>query len=392
MYPRGGDCVVTLQTADLLREKGHEVRLYAMDFPDNLPLPDCSGYASQVSFDGGLGDKLKAVKRLMGKGDIKASFSKVMDDFKPDVVHLHNIHSYLSPVIGEIAAAKGARVVWTQHDFKLICPAYSCRRPDGTNCEECFGGYLAVTRHKCMKGSTTASFVAKQEAKHWNLKRLQKFTSSFICPSGFMAERLSRSGVAKEYLKVLSNFANPEKYVGYDVNETPEDYFCYVGRLSSEKGVATLLKAVRLAGVKLKVAGTGPMEEELKNMYADVPDIEFLGQLDSAGVARLLRDAAASVMPSECYENNPLGVIESLCLGAPVIGAEIGGVPELIRDDADGLRRGVTFPSRDATALAEILRHFNPAEFNRSEIAQRARDTYSADRHYEQLMKIYSPD
>lgn len=391
MYPRGGDCVVTLQTAELLRRNGHEVRLFAMDYPDNLPLEDASGYASRVSFEGSIGQKLKAVDRLMGKGDIRKSFAKVMDEFKPDVVHLHNIHSYLSPVIGEIAASKGARVVWTQHDFKLICPAYSCRRPDGSNCEECFSGKLQVTRHRCMKGSLAASFIASLESSKWNKSRVQKFTSAFICPSDFMASCLLKSGFDPQKLVTLSNFADPAKYSSRDVNSSPEPYFCYVGRLSEEKGVATLLKAARLAGCRLKIAGSGPMEEDLKNMYADVADIEFLGHIDADGVSALLTNASASVMPSECYENNPLGVIESLCAGTPVIGADIGGIPELI-GSADGVRRGIVFPSGDPQALAEILRSFDPADFDRDTIARTARESYSPQRHYEELMKIYSPD
>lgn len=392
MYPRGGDCVVALNTAELLRSQGHEVRLFAMDYPDNLPLADAAGYASRVSFDGSLGDKLKAVRRLLGGGDIRGAFRKVIRDFRPDVVHLHNIHSYLSPAIGEEAATAGVRVVWTQHDYKLICPSYSCRRPDGRNCEECFGGNLRVVHYRCMKGSLPASLMAYQEAVKWNRRRLERFTSAYICPSEFMGECLAKSGFSEDKIQVLCNFADPAKYKDYEPNEKPEPYFCYVGRLSTEKGVATLLKAAKEAGVRLKVAGTGPLAEELERMYADTPAIEFLGHLDASGVAETLRNASASVMPSECYENNPLGVIESLCLGTPVIGAEIGGIPELLRADGAGLRRGETFPSGDEKALAAMLRSFKASDYDRKRIAERARRDFSPERHYERLMKIYAPD
>lgn len=390
MYPRGGDCVVALNTASLLRAHGHEVRLYAMDYPDNLKLPDASGYASRVSFDGSLPEKLRAVRRLMGKGDVRESFRKVMREFRPDVVHLHNIHSYLSPVIGEIAASMGVRVVWTMHDYKLICPAYSCRRPDGSNCELCFGGNLHVAHLRCMKGSYPASLIASLEAKRWNRQRLERFCSAFICPSEFMAECMNKAGFRKDLLRVLNNFADPVKFEGREPGIMPEPYFCYVGRLSEEKGVATLLRAARIAGVRLKVAGDGPLRESLQRAYEDVASIEFLGHLDASGVAEVLSRASASVIPSEWYENNPLGVIESLSLGTPVIGARIGGIPELIRDDSDGLKRGETYPAGNAEALAELLLGFKSDAYDRRRIAAAARERFSPGKHYEALMKIYS--
>ncbi len=392
MYPRGGDCIVALNTAQLLRNHGHEVRMFAMDYPDNLPLPDASGYASRVGFDGSLSSKLKAVRRLMGRGDIRSSFRKVLRDFRPDVVHLHNIHSYLSPAIGEEAAAAGVRVVWTQHDYKLICPSYSCRRPDGSNCEDCFGGNMNVTRYRCMKGSRAASFIAAQEARKWNPRRLQRFTSAFICPSEFMASCLKKGGFSPNKIVTLPNFADPAKFEGRSPDLSPENYFCYVGRLSEEKGVATLLHAARTSGVHLKIAGDGPLRRNLQENFGNSENIEFLGHLDASGVADLLIHASASVIPSEWYENNPLGVIESLSLGTPVIGADIGGIPELINPGNDGLRRGMTFPSGNAEALAQVLHNFSATGFDRRKIAQTARSQYSPQTHYTRLMKIYSPD
>lgn len=113
-------------------------------------------------------------------------------------------------------------------------------------------------------------------------------------------------------------------------------YYCYVGRLSEEKGVETLLEAATMLQHELRIAGSGPLYGKLKAKYDSWPQITFLGQLDSDGVAKLLGEAACSVLPSEWYENNPLGIIESLCAGTPVVGAEIGGIPELI-DDNNGL-------------------------------------------------------
>lgn len=389
MYPRGGDCNVALATSRLLESHGHEVRRFAMSYPDNLPLPESDTYASEVNFAGSIGSKLRAAARLMGMGDIRESFRKVMADFAPDVVHLHNIHSYLSPVIGEIAASMGARVVWTLHDYKLVCPAYSCRRPDGSVCTDCIGGRLMVMSRRCMKGSLTASALALAEARRWNRRRLERFTSVFICPSRFMAGCMARGGFNPTRLKVLSNFVDPGKIAGR-ASDGSGGYFCYIGRLSAEKGVATLLDAAAKAGVRLIVAGDGPLREGLEGRYGGCPYIRFVGHLDSAGVVRLLENATCSVIPSECNENNPLGVIESLCAGVPVIGADIGGIPELITLPGQGeAADGHIFTPGDTEALSRLLENFDATAFDRQTIAARARNRFSEETHYAGLMEAY---
>ena len=120
--------MVMMNTESLLLSAGYEVAVYAMLYPDTVDSPYKKYFASEVTFAGGLGAKVNGLKRTLGMGDITASFTKLLDDFQPDVVHLHNIHSYLSPVLGQIAHSRGIRVVWTLHDYKLLCPAYTCTR------------------------------------------------------------------------------------------------------------------------------------------------------------------------------------------------------------------------------------------------------------------------
>ena len=132
-YPRGGDCVCTLNLETLLKEKGLEVAVYAMNYPENISSPNDKYFAAEVNFAGGVSAKIAAAKRIFGMGDIIPSFKKILADFKPEVVHFNNIHSYLSPVIVKLAHESGAKTVWTMHDYKLLCPAYTCRR-DGKPC------------------------------------------------------------------------------------------------------------------------------------------------------------------------------------------------------------------------------------------------------------------
>lgn len=352
-YPRGGDCVVTLNTERLLRAHGVDVGVYAMQYPHNVESQFSRYFASQISLDGGLGAKFKALKRIMGLGDIKRSMARVLDDFKPDVVHLHNVHSYLSPVVAQMAHNRGIKVVWTLHDYKLLCPAYTCLR-EGKPCEQCFGSNKhPVVEHRCMKRSMAASVVAWAEAKRWSRAVLEKCVDAWICPSQFMARKMEQGGFDSGKLKVLCNFVDPLKLEKFKAqHEQPrDDFYCYVGRLSAEKGVSTLLQAAALMRREVRVGGSGPLIDELRHDFSSFPNIHFLGQLDAQGVSDLLGRARFSVVPSEWYENNPLSVIESLCSGTPVVGSHIGGIPELIVDGC-----GLTYPCGDAKALCDAMR------------------------------------
>ena len=378
-YPRGGDCVVVLNTEALLREHGMDAEVFAMQYPENQPARYQDSFAGEVSFGGGVGNLLGALRRTMGWGDVRCRFKEVLDDFKPDVVHLHNIHSYLSPVVGELAHRRGIRVVWTLHDYKLLCPRYDCLL-DGEPCEQCIDGSKRnVLTHRCMKGSLPASAVAWLEAHKWNRSTLEKSTDLFVCPSQFMADKMRQGGFNPDKIKVLNNFLDPVKLKRFqDIGSTAprEDYYCYVGRLAPEKGVADLLAVASRLPYKLKVAGGGPLESALRQRYGSCPNIEFLGMVDADAVARLLSGARLNVVPSQSYENNPLSVIEALCAGTPVAGACIGGIPELIDEQS-----GVVFQPFDKEAMAAAISTAMDRQWDYADIARKALARFSPDAH-----------
>ncbi len=383
-YPRGGDCVVVLNTESLLRENGVEARVFAMSYPQNLPAHYQDQFASRVTFSGSKSEQWTALKRTLGLGDVRTRFEAVLDDFKPDVVHMHNIHSYLSPVVGSLAHKRGIRVVWTLHDYKLLCPRYDCLLA-GKPCEKCFGGAKGnVITHRCMKGSLPASVVAWLEALKWNRSRLEKNTDIFICPSQFMANKMKSGGFDSRKLIVLNNFLDPVKlrqYQALDPNAAREDYYCFVGRISAEKGIEDLLEVASRLPYRLKVAGTGTLEPAMRLKYADCKHIEFLGMLDAPEVAHLLAGARLSVMPSQCYENNPLSVVESLCAGTPVVGSDIGGIPELIDSE-----NGIVFQPFDKQSLADAIATSMAQQWHHDKIASQALQRFSPDTHIHQLM------
>ena len=389
-YPRGGDCMVVLNTEAMLRECGVEVEVFAMQYPENLPARYKDRFASEVSFSGGAGNKLRALRRTLGMDDVQQRFEAVLDEFQPDVVHLHNIHSYLSPVVGQLAHRRGIRVVWTLHDYKLLCPRYDCLR-DGKPCEQCFtGSKQGVLTHRCMKGSLPASVVARMEAIKWNRRVLEKNTDLFVCPSQFMAEKMKKGGFDPAKMVVLNNFLDPVKlrhYQSMHGGTDREAHYCYVGRLSSEKGVQDLLAVASNLPYRLKVAGGGPLEQELRQQYARCENIEFLGMLDAQAVARLLSGSRFSVMPSQCYDNNPLSVVESLCAGTPVAGSDIGGIPELIGNDS-----GIVFTPFDKESLAAAITTAMTRPWDHATIARQAQERFSPAVHVQALMNtIYRP-
>ncbi len=390
-YPRGGACAVAIATKQLLESYGHTVRVFAMDYPENIKIDDDRDFASQVSFSGSIKDKIKGAKRTLGLGDVAKKARKVIEEFKPDVVHLHNVHSYLSPIAGEIAHKTGARVVWTLHDYKLLCPAYAFRRPDGTLCQECLKSKYSCLKHVCMKWGRIGTLMAALEAAVWNRKRVERFTDCFITPSKFMQNKMMEGRFPPDKITTICNFVDPNKLKIFEDSTRPKDhdtYFCYTGRLSEEKGVVTMLEAAAQANIMLKVAGRGPLMQELQQKYKTNTNIQFLGHLDAPAIASLLMGAKAAIIPSECYENNPLGVIESLCAGTPVIGANIAGIPELITPD-----NGILFTTRDTSELADILRNFDRrCPFDRNKIATKAYNDFSVETHYKKLMQAYASE
>lgn len=378
-YRRGGDCIYMLNLEQLLKQHGHEVAVFAMDYPENIETPWSKYFPQNMS-------KLMAFTRPFGSKEVRTKFNKLLDDFKPDVVHLNNIHTQLSPVIAELAHKRRIKVVWTLHDYKLLCPRYDCLRNGTEICELCFNGDKSNCKnYKCMKGSTLASMIGYKEAVIWNRERLEACTNVFICPSRFMEEKMSQGKFDKKKLLTLCNFIDVDKCKKDEHGK--ENYYCYVGRLSHEKGVNTLLEAAKQLPYKLMVIGGGPLSDELKAKANDSKgSIEFVGYKQWDEIKTLVGKARFTVIPSEWYENNPLSVIEAQCLGTPVLGANIGGIPELIDNEVTGM----TFKSRNVDDLTKKIEAMWQHSFDYQAIAQTSQTRYNSERYYQDIMKIYA--
>ena len=386
-YTRGGVEIYTIELEKLLKENGDDVGIFAMQHPLNMKSEFTSYFPSEIQVGNNKAIKglIPLIFRPFGSTEVRKKFSQLIYNFKPDIIHLNNIHTQLSPILAKIAHNYKIPVVWTIHDHKLLCPRYDCTR-DGKPCELCFYKKHNVIRYKCMKNSYIASVLAYFEAIVWSNRTLSRLTNIFICPSKFLMKNMIKGNFNPLQMISLPNFILDHKLTGYLVPR--ENYYCYIGRSSSEKGIETLLKAaIELPQFRLKIIGTGPMEDDLKERFKQA-HIEFLGYKTWNDVKSVLAGSQFMVIPSECYENNPLSVIESLCLGTPVVGANIGGIPELIEPGVNGY----TFePGNIADLKMQIINTFNFANnFDNTAIASKARETFGSTNYYNQLMKIYN--
>lgn len=375
-YRRGGDCIYTMNLEQLLKAHGHDVAVYSMDYPENEKSVWSKYWPSNMS-------KLDAFTRPFGAKQVVNGFIRFLNDFRPDVVHLNNIHTQLSPVVAKLAHERGIRVVWTLHDTKLVCPCYTCTR-EGHWCEECFTDKKAVMRHRCMPGSLPGAIIGYLEIKKWNKKRLQEYTDLFLPPSKFMMDTMIRGGYDPEKFRVLCNFIDVEKCKN-PVSDKG-DYYVYLGRVNEVKGVSTLCRAASQLPYRLVVIGNGDLLPALKAQYQDCANIEFVGQKEWNAFRPILERARFMVLPAEWSENNPLTVIESQSLGTPVLGARIGGIPELIEEGVSGM----TFRSGDVEDLKEKIRLMMGATFNYRKLATDSQARYNAETYYKNLMEMYA--
>ncbi len=337
-YRRGGDCVCTLNLEQLLKDHNHDTAVFAMQHPENFPTPWSKYFPSEIRFSPGP-NILETFRRPFGSKEVKRKFNALLDDFQPDVVHLNNIHTQLSPLIAELAHRRGIKVVWTLHDLKLLCPRYDCLRNGETICEACF-----TDKHKVLE--------------------------------------MIQGGFDRGKLHTLCNFIDVEKCA--DAAYLKKDYYCYIGRISHEKGIKTLIDAANRLPYKLVIIGKGPLDAEMKKLAG--PNVEFAGFKQWNEIKRIVSQARFCVIPSESYENNPLSVIESQCLGTPVLGAQIGGIPELIQEEFNGLY----FRSRDTDDLTAKIQAMYDAPFDHAAIALEAKKRYNSETYYKQLIQLYN--
>lgn len=389
LYPNGGSETYIFKLGDYLKEKGHEVEYFGMEHEGRCVGNRVNAYTSDMDFHGGskiskLTYPLKTIYSMESRRKIRL----VLDDFKPDVVHLNNFNYQLTPsIILEVVKWRKqnkckCKIVFTAHDYQLICPNHMLNNPNTNKiCEKCLGGkFINCVKGKCIHGSTAKSAIGMAEAYFWRLNGAYKYIDKFICCSEFMKKKMDTNPLFAEKTVAMHNFIDEVERKKTE----KRNYVLYFGRFSTEKGIGTLIEVCKqLPDIQFVFAGTGPLEDKIK----DVCNIKNMGFQKGEKLETLIREAKFSIYPSEWYENCPFSVMESQMYGTPVIGADIGGIPELIEVG----KTGELFESGNAKDLKEKVEKLWNDKNRLNTYTDNCADIKfdNIDMYYKKLMKIY---
>jgi glycosyltransferase involved in cell wall biosynthesis len=372
----GGEDAAALADKALLESKNQEVLLYTRD---NSEIRDFS-----------LVEKLKAPIQALFSWQTKDELTRLVRSERPDVAYVHNFFPLISPSVYHVLHSLGVPVIQVIHDFRFFCPN-GWFFTQGQICERCKGGdYFNAVRFRCYRDSYLASAVAASSIGINRLAGIFGKIDRFVCLTDFLKEKLVESGIPLEKIFIKPNFV--------DASQTVPDYghgkyALFLGRLSPEKGIWTLVHTFRqLRGISLKIAGTGPMEAEVRSFLREnaVENVELVGFKSGRDKCQLLRDSMFLVMPSECYETFGLAILEAYAAGKPVIASSIGSLPWLVRDGKSGL----LFAKGDCNGLAEKIVRLSAHADEREAMGRFGRalveTEYGPQRNYEVLMELFT--
>lgn len=389
-YLKGGSEKYYFELAELLREHGHEVAFFSMKDEKNIKT-DCKEYFVEP-IDLNTGSKLKALDVIYSKEN-KKKMEEALDEFKPDIVHLNNFQRQLSASIIDPIKKRNIPIVFTAHDLESICPNKTMLDSKFENCTKCIkGNYINCIKNNCIKNSKLKSILGAIEAKYYRNKKIYtKEIDYIITPSNFYKEKMIEDGIPENKIKALHNFVELKDY---DLELSDEGYALYFGRLSKEKGILNLINAfTKLKEGKLYIAGEGPEKETIEKIIKEnnLEDrIKLLGFLNADQMKDTIRKCKFVVLPSIWYDNCPYSVMETLAIGKPVIGADIGGIPELVINN----RSGFTYKYDDIEELSSKMEEL----FDNKELVEKfgenakkqAEDNYSKEYYYKEISKIYN--
>lgn len=395
-YNKGGAETVCFNTGRMLEEHGHEVVYFTLKWKDNRPSLFSKYFPeSKETRDG----PLKQVKNLINyfyHFEAVKKIEQLILDEKPDLAHIHLMWGQITPSIFPVLKKYHIPILFTVHDYRIVCPAYTFRDGNGRICEACQGRHFyKCFTHTCCKGSKMMSAIMAAEQYFRNVFfNPAKYIDGFIYVSNF-----ARS-IQEKYMPLLKSKPNITLYnfstsIVCEPRTMPTDkYFLFFGRLSYEKGVMTLLKAFKdLPQCRLKVVGTGPKEEELKAFARDngMKNVTFLGYKTGKELTDLVSNAYFVIVPSEWYENNPMTIIEAYSVGTPVIGARIGGIPEIVVDGQTGFR----YESGNVEDLCRIILQADSLDSNAYTALSRgtidfANQNLSKESYWKKLIEFYN--
>lgn len=391
-YRKGGAETYFFALSEGLRALGHDVAFFSMQHPNNESSYWSKYFVSEKDYVGDISafKKVQEASTLIYSFEARRKFEALLEEFKPDVIHMNNVHRQLTLSILDAPYLKKHHVpvVYTAHDYILLCPAYTMVNGRGEVCDACLDRrFMHATKNVCVKGSRAKSLLASVEAEFLKYHHLYDKIDAIIAPSEFMKSKLDEGGYAGRTI-AMQNFltdsqmamgarvANTHKFEDAQAGARP--YFLFFGRLSKEKGILTLVRAfLQAAGLvggnadaqsddqsaqvlpvtwDLHIVGDGPERGAIEQLIASAGPqaasrIHLLGYKSGEELQREVGNARFSVLSSEWRENMPYSGLESLAAQTPIIGAKIGGIPELVEES----RTGFTFESGNIADLKDGL-------------------------------------
>ena len=388
LYPNGGSETYIFDIGKKLVEMGHEVQYFGMESENRVVGNQAESYTSSMDFHAGGIQKLLYPFKIIYSEEARKKIRVVLDDFKPQAVHLNNINFQLTPsIIYEVRKWEKqnkckVKLVYTAHDSQWVCPNHLLMIPATKElCFKCKGGkYVECAKNKCIHNSGVKSFLGSAEAYLYKFLRVYDKVDVVICPSHFMERVLSTNPLISNKLLMMHNYCTVDSHKAVE----KKDFVLYFGRYSEEKGIDILLKACeRLPEIPFVFAGDGPLKEKVERLE----NVENRGFLKGEQLRTLIAEAKFAVIPSACYENCPFTVIEAQKLGTPVIASDLGGIPELI----DIGKTGEVFEAADVEMLTEkIFSLWSEDEKSKSYSENcRKKPFDSLDEYCEKLVKVY---
>ena len=386
LYQKGGAETYVIKLGNYFKEKGNDVQYFGLKNEANILKNEASIYVNNMNFNKINIKNILTPFKLIYSIEAKRKMMKLLKQFKPDLIILNNIEYHLTPsIILAIAKYKKynskAKLFYVAHDYQLICPSHGLFDTNINICEKCLEGKFShCFKTKCLKNSRVKSLIGTLDSYYWKKRKVYKYVDKIICPSHFLKQKLDTQKEFRNKTIAIHNFVDNMKREQYQ----KEDYILYFGKICKDKGSETLLEvAKKLPNIKFVFAGYGPLEEKIK----EVSNAEYIGFKSGKELKEIIAKAKLSIYPSEWYENCPFSVIESQMLGTPVIGSNMGGIPELIEIG----KTGEIFERKnqqDLKAKIESL-WYDKDKLNRYSKNCDEMECETLETYYEKLIDIY---
>lgn len=392
-YIKGGSETYYFALKQLFEEHGHTVIDFSMQDPQNFQSDYNQYFVKNIDYNvnNNIIQKARIALNIIYSFEAKKKIEELIKKERPDLIHLHIFQHQISPSILDVIKKYNIPTVYTAHDLKMLCLNYKMMH-HGKICEKCLNQkYYYCLKNKCVKNSFVKSGINVVEGYFHKWHCSYDAIDKIITPSLFYKEKFENFGIQANRVVHIPNFINGE-VPNVEIIENSKKYFLYFGRLSEEKGIITLIKAAEIYKKSIfYIAGTGPLEEKLKLYVQDnnILNIIFLGFLNGQKLTNIVGNAKAVIIPSEWYENGPYSAIEALQLGRPIIGAKIGGIPEVISNDS------LLFESGNVNQLIDAIKVVDSAtseEYKKLEqdSLKLFGENHTSSVHYSMLKKVYN--